>query len=98
MVGAAQYLDEEIDWVLSAVVGKKKQSYIQTHFKDKFGRSLNHNQIRYIKNKYGKDPRFKYVLSLPPLSHDEVPSLSIIIPWIMEHPQLPMRFIEEKLT
>lgn len=60
MVGAAQYLDEEIDWVLSAVVGKKKQSYIQTHFKDKFGRSLNHNQIRYIKNKYGKDPRFKY--------------------------------------
>ncbi|KAK4084524.1 uncharacterized protein Triagg1_1004 [Trichoderma aggressivum f. europaeum] len=58
MVGAAQYLDEEIDWVLSAVVGKKKQSYIQTHFKDKFGRSLNHNQIRYIKNKYGKDPRF----------------------------------------
>lgn len=63
MVGAAQYLDEEIDWVLSAVVGKKKQSYIQTNFKDKFGRSLNHNQIRYIKNKYGKDPRFKYVLS-----------------------------------
>lgn len=61
MVGAAQYLDEEIDWVLSAVVGKKKQSYIQTNFKDKFGRSLNHNQIRYIKNKYGKDPRFKYV-------------------------------------
>ncbi|KAL5088049.1 hypothetical protein Trisim1_007217 [Trichoderma cf. simile WF8] len=58
MVGAAQYLDEEIDWVLSAVVGKKKQSYIQTNFKDKFGRSLNHNQIRYIKNKYGKDPRF----------------------------------------
>ncbi|KAL6876611.1 hypothetical protein J3F83DRAFT_769762 [Trichoderma novae-zelandiae] len=58
MVGAAQYLDDEIDWVLSAVVGKKKQSYIQTHFQDKFGRHLNHNQIRYIKNKYGKDPRF----------------------------------------
>ncbi|KAL7962048.1 hypothetical protein V8C34DRAFT_301757 [Trichoderma compactum] len=73
MVGAAQYLDEEIDWVLSAVVGKKKQSYIQTHFKDKFGRSLNHNQIRYIKNKYGKDPRFKYELSLVPFSYDEVP-------------------------
>lgn len=75
MVGAAQYLDEEIDWVLSAVVGKKKQSYIQTNFKDKFGRSLNHNQIRYIKNKYGKDPRFKYVLSLP--------LLSIIIPAVL---------------
>ncbi|KAL6892748.1 hypothetical protein HDV57DRAFT_523559 [Trichoderma longibrachiatum] len=58
MVGAAQYLDDEIDWVLSAVVGKKKQSYIQTHFHEKFGRHLNHNQIRYIKNKYGKDPRF----------------------------------------
>ncbi|KAL7939589.1 hypothetical protein V8C35DRAFT_275397 [Trichoderma chlorosporum] len=66
MVGAAQYLDEEIDWVLSAVVGKKKQSYIQTHFKDKFGRSLNHNQIRYIKNKYGKDPRFKIATSPKP--------------------------------
>lgn len=60
MVGAAQYQDKEIDWVLSAVVSKKKQSYIQTHFKEKFGRALNHNQIRYIKNKYGKDPRFKY--------------------------------------
>ncbi|RFU74604.1 hypothetical protein TARUN_7650 [Trichoderma arundinaceum] len=58
MVGAAQYQDDEIGWVLSAVVGKKKQSYIQIHFKEKFGRSLNHNQIRYIKNKYGKDPRF----------------------------------------
>ncbi|KAH8129799.1 hypothetical protein LI328DRAFT_162359 [Trichoderma asperelloides] len=58
MVGAAQYQDKEIDWVLSAVVSKKKQSYIQTHFKEKFGRALNHNQIRYIKNKYGKDPRF----------------------------------------
>ncbi|KAH0492569.1 hypothetical protein TgHK011_007517 [Trichoderma gracile] len=71
MVGAAQYLDDEIDWVLSAVVGKKKQSYIQTHFHEKFGRHLNHNQIRYIKNKYGKDPRFKYVSSpfslFPPL-------------------------------
>jgi hypothetical protein len=66
MVGAAQYQDKEIDWVLSAVVGKKKQSYIQIHFKEKFGRTLNHNQIRYIKNKYGKDPRFKY--GLPPLS------------------------------
>ncbi|KAL6904671.1 hypothetical protein GGI43DRAFT_432110 [Trichoderma evansii] len=58
MVGAAQYQDKEIDWILSAVVSKKKPSYIQTHFKEKFGRALNHNQIRYIKNKYGKDPRF----------------------------------------
>ncbi|KAL7789957.1 hypothetical protein V8C37DRAFT_193355 [Trichoderma ceciliae] len=58
MVGAAQYHDDEIGWVLSAVVGKKKQSYIQIHFKEKFGRTLNHNQIRYIKNKYGRDPRF----------------------------------------
>lgn len=59
MVGAAQYRDEEIDWVLTAVVNKKKQSYIQERFKHKFGRELNHNQIRYIKNKYGKDPKFK---------------------------------------
>ncbi|KAH6609308.1 hypothetical protein Trco_002654 [Trichoderma cornu-damae] len=66
MVGAAQYHDDEIGWVLSAVVGKKKQSYIQIHFKEKFGRSLNHNQIRYIKNKYGKDPRFKIATSPKP--------------------------------
>lgn len=76
MVGAAQYLDDEIDWVLSAVVGKKKQSYIQTHFHEKFGRHLNHNQIRYIKNKYGKDPRFKYVSSL---------SFSPILPLFLLH-------------
>ncbi|EHK25278.1 uncharacterized protein TRIVIDRAFT_219054 [Trichoderma virens Gv29-8] len=79
MVGAAQYLDEEIDWVLSAVVGKKKQSYIQTHFKDKFGRSLNHNQIRYIKNKYGKDPRFNSPLvntRAPRIATSPKPSVS----------------------
>ncbi|KAM0516315.1 hypothetical protein ACHAPE_005462 [Trichoderma viride] len=58
MVGSAQYQDNEIEWVLSAVVTKKKQLYIQTQFREKFGRALNHNQIRYIKNKYGKDPRF----------------------------------------
>ncbi|PON30621.1 hypothetical protein TGAM01_v200041 [Trichoderma gamsii] len=58
MVGSAQYQDNEIEWVLSAVVKKKKQLYIQTQFREKFGRALNHNQIRYIKNKYGKDPRF----------------------------------------
>jgi hypothetical protein len=75
MVGAAQYQDKEIDWVLSAVVSKKKQSYIQTHFKEKFGRVLNHNQIRYIKNKYGKDPRFKY--DYPPLLGPQLPIASI---------------------
>jgi hypothetical protein len=66
MVGSTQYQDNEIEWVLSAVVTKKKQLYIQTQFREKFGRALNHNQIRYIKNKYGKDPRFKYVY--PPFS------------------------------
>ncbi|PTB68885.1 hypothetical protein BBK36DRAFT_1157125 [Trichoderma citrinoviride] len=71
MVGAAQYLDDEIDWVLSAVVGKKKQSYIQTHFHERFGRHLNHNQIRYIKNKYGKDPRFKTAVSPKPGGSEE---------------------------
>lgn len=27
---------------------KDKQPYIQAHFKEKFGRVLNHNQIRYF--------------------------------------------------
>lgn len=74
MVGAAQYQDNEIEWVLSAVVTKKKQSYIQAHFKEKFGRELNHNQIRYIKNKYGKDPRFKY--GYPLFLNPQVPAAS----------------------
>ncbi|KAL7926765.1 hypothetical protein ACQKWADRAFT_326915 [Trichoderma austrokoningii] len=58
MVGSAQYQDQEIEWVLAAIVSKQKQAYIQSHFKKKFGRVLNYNQIRYIKNKYGKDPKF----------------------------------------
>ncbi|KAK5992783.1 hypothetical protein PT974_06199 [Cladobotryum mycophilum] len=58
MVGSAQYRDEEIGWVLNAVVARKNQEYIQHNFEELFGRPLNHNQIRYIKNKYGKDPKF----------------------------------------
>lgn len=59
MVGSAQYTDKEINWVLTAVVNKHKVAYIQVNFELEFGRPLNNNQVRYIKNKYGKDPRFK---------------------------------------
>lgn len=89
MVGAAQYQDNEIEWVLSAVVTKKKQSYIQEHFKERFGRELNHNQIRYIKNKYGKDPRFKY--GYPPFS-------ILNSPLLLHHLLLSMLTIGEQET
>ena len=59
MVGAAQYLDGEIQYVLEMVVEKRKVPEIKARFEARFGKTLNNNQVRYIKNKYGKDPRFK---------------------------------------
>lgn len=59
MAGTAQYTDDEIEWVLKLVVKRVKSGMIQTGFEKKFGRPLKANQVRYVKNKYGKDPKYK---------------------------------------
>lgn len=59
MVGTAQYRDEEIAWVLEMVVERKSIQETKDSYLSRFGKILNDNQIRYIKNKYGKDPKYK---------------------------------------
>ncbi|POR32742.1 Uncharacterized protein TPAR_07046 [Tolypocladium paradoxum] len=58
MVGSATYSDEEITWVLERVLARARAADIQVGFEGRFGRKLIGTQVRYLKNKYGRDPRF----------------------------------------
>ncbi|KAG6012241.1 hypothetical protein E4U54_007645 [Claviceps lovelessii] len=58
MAGAQQYKDVEILFVLKAILRGLSLRWIITMFESRFGRGLTENQVRYIKNKYGRDPRF----------------------------------------
>lgn len=58
MAGISQYSKEEILFVLRRIVKKIRQSQIVDEYRKRFGKALNPNQIRYIKNKYGKDPDY----------------------------------------
>ncbi|GAB0138932.1 hypothetical protein EsDP_00007151 [Epichloe bromicola] len=58
MAGAQQYKDVEILFVLKAILRGLSLRWIITMFERRFGRRLTENQVRYIKNKYGRDPRF----------------------------------------
>lgn len=59
MVGAATYTDDEIAWVLDQVLASVKAADLQAGFQQRFGRALSSSQLRYVKSKYGRDPRFK---------------------------------------
>ncbi|CAG9989927.1 unnamed protein product [Clonostachys byssicola] len=59
MTGISQYKHDEIRFVLREIVRKTKLPSISEGFFNRFTKTLNPNQIRYIKNKYGKDPTFK---------------------------------------
>ncbi|KAG5990795.1 hypothetical protein E4U43_004188 [Claviceps pusilla] len=58
MAGAQQYKDVEILFVLKAILRGLSLRWIIAMFESRFGRGLTENQVRYIKNKYGRDPRF----------------------------------------
>ncbi|KYK54667.1 hypothetical protein DCS_06627 [Drechmeria coniospora] len=58
MVGAPTYTDQEISFVLEKVLGKATNLAIRNGFERRFGRPLSASQLRYLKGKYGKDPRF----------------------------------------
>lgn len=66
MVGSATYTDQEIIWILDQILAKAKNEDIQTAFGRRFGRDIGPSQIRHVKNKYGRDPRFKSALLAPP--------------------------------
>ncbi|KAK2592373.1 hypothetical protein QQS21_009924 [Conoideocrella luteorostrata] len=58
MAGAQQYSNVEILFILTAILHGLSVSWIVTMFQRRFGRALTDNQVQYIKNKYGRDPRF----------------------------------------
>lgn len=63
MVGEPKYPPEQIYWILDNVLNKTKGDVMSMGFEATFGKVLTPTQIRYVKNKYGKDPDFKYVVS-----------------------------------
>ena len=68
MAGSQQYKDVEILFILKAILLGLSFRWIVDMFEKRFGRRLTDNQLRYIKNKYGRDPRFGYASwpALPP--------------------------------
>ncbi|UNI23529.1 hypothetical protein JDV02_009348 [Purpureocillium takamizusanense] len=66
MVGSATYTDAEIAWILDQALAGTKASDIQNGFR-RFGRGLSASQLRYVKGKYGRDPRFNSPLINRPI-------------------------------
>ncbi|KAJ6442964.1 S-adenosylmethionine-dependent methyltransferase-like protein [Purpureocillium lavendulum] len=54
------YTDAEIAWILDQALAGSKSVDIQNGFR-RFGRGLSASQLRYVKGKYGRDPRFNVV-------------------------------------
>lgn len=59
MVGEPKYVPAEIYWILAEVLKKTKPDMIMSGYLELFRKTLNPTQIRYVKNKYGKDPDYK---------------------------------------
>ncbi|KAF4976968.1 hypothetical protein FZEAL_6439 [Fusarium zealandicum] len=62
MTGKPTYKPEEIHAVMEWMVNDHTNDEISSSFDRDFGRPLTDNQIRYLRNKYGKDPDFGNVL------------------------------------
>lgn len=58
MAGSPTYTDEEIRFVLDCILRKKKHDETAISFQAKFQKPLRPNQIRYLKNKYGRSHHF----------------------------------------
>ncbi|KAF4125150.1 hypothetical protein GMORB2_3989 [Geosmithia morbida] len=59
MTGTPTYRPAEIQFILHSLVRRVKHSQIRHDFEHMFRRRLAPNQIRYVKNKYGRDSRYK---------------------------------------
>ncbi|KAH8179369.1 hypothetical protein LIA77_00888 [Sarocladium implicatum] len=58
MVGEPKYPPAQIYWILDNVLKKTKNDVMSEGFEAMFGKTLTPTQIRYVKNKYGKDPDY----------------------------------------
>lgn len=60
MVGKTQYTREQIQFVMNAFT-KFKGPRIQEMYRERFGKDLTSNQLRYLKSKYYNDGAYQYV-------------------------------------
>ncbi|KAM5355480.1 hypothetical protein ACJ41O_002126 [Fusarium nematophilum] len=60
MAGKPSYTREEIIFVLELMVADRFNDEISSAFEGRFSRALTDNQIRYLRNKYGKDLDYGY--------------------------------------
>lgn len=58
MVGQNVYQPEEIQFILHRFIEKVESTTIIKEYREEFGKTLTTNQLRYVKNKYGKDPKY----------------------------------------
>jgi cation transport regulator ChaB len=58
MTGKPVYKPEEIRFALSLMEKDFYNDAISNAFRERFNRTLTDNQIRYLRNKYGKDPEY----------------------------------------
>ncbi|KAF4446276.1 hypothetical protein F53441_10078 [Fusarium austroafricanum] len=58
MTGKPVYKPEEIRFALELMVQDLFNEEISSSFRERFNRELTDNQIRYLRNKYGKDPDY----------------------------------------
>ncbi|KAH7156260.1 hypothetical protein EDB81DRAFT_854407 [Dactylonectria macrodidyma] len=62
MTGQAVYTVEQIRFILGMLIEEKKGPVISEAYNARFGKGLTPNQLRYVKNKYGKDSDYGTVL------------------------------------
>ncbi|KPM37369.1 hypothetical protein AK830_g9215 [Neonectria ditissima] len=58
MVGQNVYTTEQVQFLLRHIIDGKDGIAIAVEYETRFGKELSANQLRYVKNKYGKDPRY----------------------------------------
>jgi cation transport regulator ChaB len=58
MTGKPVYKPDEIRFALSLMEKDLYNDAISNAFRERFNRELTDNQIRYLRNKYGKDPDY----------------------------------------
>lgn len=59
MTGISQYTEGQIRFILVRLVHGQPVKDLRAGFEARFGRELTQNQVRYIKNKYGRDSRYE---------------------------------------
>lgn len=58
MVGQTTYTEDEIKFLLGKFIDGVDQPAISQAYLEEFGKKLTETQVRYVRNKYGKDPNY----------------------------------------